>query len=276
MAALTLVVPALQHLTFQPEVGGEVLINFVPNAAQFPLKNSWWFEIYSARPFHLLRLNCWFLNWAGNDKFSLKGMVCLVVKWSSQLPPSLLSAQKAPAKETKLSEAPARSGRPGESWDGAAVTSALRHFHSAFPAHPGREGSAASTRWLFMAPPLGTRLCETPTQTAGSKTQTGSSCAGGFAFPAWAVLVSFSQSLWGEKAEIQPWELSDCWASAVVHLTHLFCHLKSLLALLLALPERLKNSFSVVFHFPVWVILGIMLSSTLKCCKGWRWNLTFD
>lgn len=40
MAALTVVFPALQHLTFQPQVGGEVLINFVPNANSIPLEKA--------------------------------------------------------------------------------------------------------------------------------------------------------------------------------------------------------------------------------------------
>lgn len=81
-----------------------------------------------------------------------------------------------------------------ESWDWAQW-----HQHSdistrLFQHIQALRGSAASTHWLFMAPPLGTRLCETLTQILGSKTQMGSSCAGGFAFRAWAVTVSFRQS----------------------------------------------------------------------------------
>lgn len=189
-------------------------------------------------------------------------MICLVVKWSSQLPPSLLSAQKAPGRrQSSVSQGKLRL---------SSVTSALRHFHPAFPAHPGTEGLCSQhTLTLYGSPTGNTSLWDTHSKFWGPKHK--------WAHPVLEDLLS-EPGQWlcpSGRAETQPWELSDCWAPALVHLTHLFCHLKSLLTLLLALPERLKNSCSVVFHFPVWDMVGVMLSSTSKGCKGCKWKITF-
>lgn len=185
------------------------------------------------------------------------------------------------SQEMKLSEAPARNGRPKESWAASKAMEVQWHQHSdisswLFQHIQASRGSGASTHWLFMAPPLGTRLCERPTASAGSKTQTGSFCAEGFAFQAWAVTVSFSQSFCGE----QNWN-SALWPLALSRLTAghqplCISHTSSATwnpFLLLAPPEKLKISLFCCIPFPS---VGIMLSSLLKCCKGWRWKTPSD
>lgn len=101
--------------------------------------------------------------------------------------------------------AKAQRGSCKESWAASQAIVLQWHQHSdistwLFQHIQAMRGSGASTHWLFMAPPLGTRLCEGPTESAGSKTQTGSFCGEGFAFQTWAVTVSFSQSLCGEQS----------------------------------------------------------------------------
>lgn len=104
---------------------------------------------------------------------------------SCHLPSALLRNLQAGAK--------AQRGSHKESWaeppsDWTTVTSALRHFHPAFPAHPGAlQPAHTGSLWLPHREHGSVR-------NAGSKTQLGSFCAGGFAFRAWAVTVSFSLS----------------------------------------------------------------------------------
>lgn len=130
--------------------------------------------------------------------------------WSESLSchlPSLCS--QASSQGTKLSEAPARNGRPKESWAASRAVELQWHQHSdisswLFQHIQAVRGSGASTHWLFMAPPLGKWLCERPAASAGFKTQTGSVCAEGFAFQAWQWLCPSARACVRSKAEIQP------------------------------------------------------------------------
>lgn len=112
-----------------------------------------------------------------------------------------------------------------------AVTSALRHFHLAFPAHPGNKGLwSQHTLTLYGSPTGNTSLWETHWKWWVQKPNSlvlwwriflpslGSDCV---LQPelVWEAKLKFSLVIPGP-------ELSDWWASAFVHLTHLFCHLK--------------------------------------------------
>lgn len=175
-------------------------------------------------------------------------MICLVEKWHFQLPSSLVSAHKPPGRsqssarllQGKLSSLPS---------DCAVVTSALRHFHLAFPAHPGNEGLwSQHTLTLYGSPTGNTSLRGTHWKCWLQNTNRlllwwglclpnlGSDC------------VLQPELVWGAKLkfslEILGPELSHCWASAWVHLTFSVSwnHSWHCWAPGIALPEKLKNS----------------------------------
>lgn len=208
------------------------------------------------------------------------------MKWGSQLPSSLLSAHKPPAMRQSSARllqgmgAPRKAEQPPKQLYCSDIST--QTFPFGFSSTSRQEGALepahTDSLWLPHWEHVSVR---DPLKVVGPKTKQPRSVVRDFPSKPGQWLCPSARACVGNRAQIQPCDPWP-WALWLMGISLCASHTPFLP------PENhswhccwpflrsWKIPCSVVFHFPVWDIMGIMLSSTLKCCKGWRWKMTFD